>query len=58
MSPYYGGARLIPLCKKDGGVRPLAVGETLRRFVCKLAIRNCAPQFQEHFYPPVRRWHI
>ena len=29
------GATLIPLRKKDGGVRPIAVGQTLRRLVAK-----------------------
>ena len=28
-------SRLVPLQKKDGGVRPIAVGETLRRLVAK-----------------------
>ncbi|KAA8494355.1 Retrotransposable element [Porphyridium purpureum] len=32
-------ARLIPLRKKDGGVRPIAVGEVLRRALGKLALR-------------------
>ena len=31
-----GSASLIPLKKPDGGVRPVAVGETLRRFVAKV----------------------
>ncbi len=39
VAPFYGGARLIPLIKKDGGVRPMAVGETLRRLVCKLTLK-------------------
>ncbi len=30
---------LIPLSKKDGGVRPIAVGETLRRNVGKCLLR-------------------
>jgi len=30
---------LIPLSKKDGGVRPIAVGETLRRIVGKCLLR-------------------
>ena len=29
------GARLVPLRKPDGGVRPIAVGETLRRVAAK-----------------------
>ena len=32
---YWCGANLTPLCKLDGGVRPVAVGETLRRLVGK-----------------------
>ena len=31
------GANLIALCKKEGGVRPIAVGQTLRRLVAKCA---------------------
>jgi len=34
-APYLCAARLIPPRKKDGGVRPIAVGETLRRLVAK-----------------------
>jgi len=34
-APYLCAARLIPLHKKDGGVRPIAVGDTLRRLVTK-----------------------
>ena len=32
------GARLFPLKKKDGGIRPIAVGECLRRLVEKLLL--------------------
>jgi len=38
-APYLCAARLIPLCKMDGGVRLIAVGDTLRRLVPK---RNAA----------------
>ena len=31
LAPFYASARLIPLMKKDGGVRPMAVGDLLRR---------------------------
>jgi len=34
-APYLCATRLIPLRKKDGGVRPIAVGDTLRRLVAK-----------------------
>ena len=35
IQPYFFGASLIPLSKKDGGVRPIAIGQTLRRVVAK-----------------------
>jgi hypothetical protein len=35
MAPALCGANLTPLRKKDGGVRPIAVGEVLRRLACK-----------------------
>ena len=35
--PFFFGATLIALRKKDGGVRPIAVGQTLRRLVGKCA---------------------
>jgi len=34
-APYLRAARLIPLRKKDGGVFPIAVGDTLRRLLAK-----------------------
>ena len=33
-------AKLVPLKKKDGGVRPIAVGETLRRVIAKWLVRS------------------
>ena len=33
--PFFFGATLIPLQKKEGGVRPIAVSQTLRRLVGK-----------------------
>ena len=35
--PFFFGTNLIPLQKKDGGVRPIAVGCTLRRLAAKVA---------------------
>ena len=37
-SPFLCGANLTPLKKTDGGVRPVAVGETLRRLVGKVLL--------------------
>ena len=38
--PYFFGANLVALEKKDGGVRPIVVGCTLRRLVAKVAGRE------------------
>ena len=35
--PFFFGATLVALEKKSGGVRPIAVGCTLRRLVAKIA---------------------
>ena len=35
--PFFFGATLIPLGKKGGGIRPIAVGHTLHRLVAKCA---------------------
>jgi len=35
--PHFFGATLLPFSKKEGGVRPIAVGLTLRRVVAKAA---------------------
>ena len=35
IAPWVAGAPLYPLKKKDGGVRPVAVGEVIRRLVAK-----------------------
>ena len=43
VSPWLAGAPLYPLKKRDGGVRPVAVGEVLRRLVsraCCLALHS------------------
>eukprot|EP00666_Eupelagonemidae_sp_cell4sb_P018063 gene18063-biopygen37043 len=35
LAPYLAGAALVALGKEDGGVRPIAVGECMRRLVAK-----------------------
>ena len=37
-APAWCGATLVPLAKKDGGVRPIAVGDTCRRLVGKVLL--------------------
>ena len=48
MSPPFltalAGARLVALGKSGGGVRPIAVGETLRRLAGKLLIARNQPE--------------
>ena len=39
IAPYLCGAILLALKKKDGGIRPIAVGEILRRLVAKCLCR-------------------
>ena len=34
--PLFFGANLTALRKKDGGIRPIAAGNTLRRLVCRI----------------------
>jgi hypothetical protein len=38
------GAKLIAMQKKDGGLRPVAMGETLRRLVSKIALAQVVDQ--------------
>ena len=37
LRPFFFGAKLIALIKIDGGLRPIAIGNTLRRFASKCA---------------------
>ena len=47
VSPFFFGGRLLALNKEGGGVRPIAIGLTLRRLAsklaCDVAIPTCAP---------------
>ncbi|XP_055347348.1 uncharacterized protein LOC129594623 isoform X1 [Paramacrobiotus metropolitanus] len=45
--PFFFGANLIPLAKKDGGIRPIAVGETFRRLVSKMVSQRCTDKMKE-----------
>ena len=45
--PFFFGANLTALQKKDGGVRPIAVGCILRRLIAKLAGRKVMEEMGE-----------
>ena len=42
---------MIALQKKDGGIRPIAIGNTLRRLVAKLACMSVREEIGEYFRP-------
>ena len=46
----YGG-RLIALKKKNGGLRPIAIGYTLRRLAAKCANKYATAKLASHFAP-------
>ena len=49
--PYFFGASLLAFAKKDGGVRPIAVGVTLRRLAGKVACRSVSADCVELLKP-------
>ena len=49
--PYLFGASLLAFSKKDGGVRPIAVGLTLRRLVAKIVCRVATEQCIDKLKP-------
>jgi hypothetical protein len=50
-STYLAGARLIPLGKKDGGVRPIAIGELIRRVAGKILVRRYQHDASQNLCP-------
>ncbi len=49
--PWFCGARLIGLEKQPSGVRPIAVGEVLRRLAGKCLVQRCQDDVIEHLVP-------
>ncbi|XP_061706794.1 uncharacterized protein LOC133517478 [Cydia pomonella] len=49
--PILYGANLIALKKKDGGIRPIAVGNTFRRLTSKICCREFHSRLTEKFKP-------
>ena len=48
LTPWITGAPLTPLKKPDGGVRPIAVGETLRRIISSIALSCVMTRSRDH----------
>ena len=46
VKPLIFGARLLAFQKKDGGIRPIAIGLTLRRLIAKCLCQRVMPKFQ------------
>ena len=51
LSPWLCGAPLTALLKKGGGVRPIAVGEVIRRLASRLFCLAVRPSLPSVFYP-------
>ena len=45
------GASLTALSKKDGGIRPIAVGGTIRRLIAKVASQSILAETSDRLYP-------
>jgi hypothetical protein len=48
IAPYIGSAHLIPLLKPDDSIRPIAVGEILRRLLSSFCARSITAKVKEH----------
>ena len=51
LTPYFYGSNLIALRKKDGGIRPIAVGNTLRRLIAKACVFTLGDDIGAFFFP-------
>ena len=51
LAPFLAGASLFALDKKDGGIRPIAVGEILRRLVGKVLCKTVQDSATDYFWP-------
>ena len=51
VAPYFSGGRLLGLVKPDDSIRPIVVGEALRRLVGKVLLKSKAEVAARHFAP-------
>ena len=48
---FLASAPVVPIAKRDGGIRPIAVGETWRRLTSKCAAKMVVSSMSEHMRP-------
>ena len=51
LSPLVVSGTLVPILKKDGGIRPVVVGEVFRRLVSKICVTFIRSDVLEYFQP-------
>ena len=51
VAKWLGGATLLAMPKKDGGVRPIAVGEVIRRLTAKVVCAAYKDDLANHLWP-------
>ena len=51
VAPYMMAGTLLPFSKPAGGIRPIAVGETLRRLISKVFVILLKPKMLDLFTP-------
>ena len=51
LRPYFFGARLIPIAKKDGGVRPIAIGTIFHKLISSAVMCNIKEKLPGFFSP-------
>ena len=51
ITPFLCGGNLFAAVKKSGGYRPIAVGETIRRWTAKCVAKKAIADSAEHLTP-------
>ena len=51
LRPYFFGARLIPIAKKDGGIRPIAIGTIFHKLISSAIMCNLKEKLPRTFSP-------
>ena len=51
LRPYFFGARLIPIAKKDGGIRPIAIGTIFHNLISSAIMCNLKEKLSGTFSP-------